>query len=67
MQGSGSASVVFMQMYGEYLLNGGNPEHYMDLTYDEIQLMLTVSSASKTRERMELLKGIGKMMGLKEN
>ena len=55
-----------MQLYGQFLLNGGNPDQFLELTYDEIQLMLTVQTASRARERNELLRGLARMMGTKE-
>lgn len=55
-----------MQLYGQYLLNGGNPDQFLELTSDEIQLMLTVQTASRARERNELLRGLARMMGAKE-
>lgn len=66
MEGSGSGDVVMMQLYGNYLLNGGSPEGFLDLTYDELQLMITVHSAEKARERNELMKSLARLMGVKE-
>lgn len=57
---------MFMQMYGEYLLNGGTPERFMDLTHDEVQLMITVSSATRAKERNDLMRALGRMLGAKE-
>ena len=66
MEGSGNGDVVMMQLYGNYLLNGGSPEGFLDLTYDELQLMITVHSAEKARERNELMKSLARLMGVKE-
>lgn len=64
-EGNQSSTVSLMQVYGEYLLNGGTHEGFMDLTADEVQLMLIVASAGRDRDRMKLLDGIAGMIGAK--
>lgn len=64
-EGNLSSNVALMQVYGEYLLNGGTYEGFMDLTADEVQLMLIVASAGRDRERARLLDGIAGMIGAK--
>lgn len=66
MEGSQSSNVALMQIYGEYLLGGGSPDRFMDLTPDEIQLMLIVASAGREKERARLLDGIAGMLGAKK-
>lgn len=66
MQGTGAGNVVIMQLYGWYLLNGGTYERFLDLTYDELQLMITVDSASRARDRNELMRGLARLMGARE-
>ena len=49
--------------YGLYLMGGGTPDGFMDMTVFDAQILLTTADGIRTRERNELLKGICTMLG----
>lgn len=48
----------FLYAYGIYLMNGGTPDDFMDMTPWDVQVMLTAYTASVANDRNEMLKGI---------
>ena len=49
--------------YGLYLMGGGTPDGFMDMTVFDAQVLLTTADGLRTRERNEILKGICTMLG----
>lgn len=49
--------------YGLYLMGGGTPEGFMDLTPYDAQVLIATADGIRVRERNELLKGICRMFG----
>ena len=49
--------------YGLYLMGGGTPEGFMDMTVFDVQVLLTTADGIRARESNELLKGICTMLG----
>lgn len=63
MEGSHNDDTALLQVYGEYLLNGGTPEGFQGLTMDEVQIMFTVSEANKAKQIRSIAKILGGMFG----
>lgn len=63
VSGSMSSDAAFQLAYGLYLLGGGTPDGFMDLTGDDVQTILSVHNGSQERLRESLLKDISKMFG----
>lgn len=52
-----------MEVYGRYLLNGGRPKDFLQLTHDDVQVMYIVLKAEENRCLGVLLESIAKMVG----
>lgn len=65
--GSMSSDGAFQAAYGLYLLGGGTPDGFMDLTPDDVQTILSVHSGTQEHLRETLLKDISKMFGSHED
>lgn len=57
-----SPQIAFAQAYGLYLMNGGTPEGFMQLTEDDIQIMYTSYMSTLVNNRRELMKDIVKVL-----
>ena len=57
---------MFLQVYADYLLHGGNPKDFMNLTPEDIQIMYLVGHAEKVHTMNTILRAIAKMLGAKE-
>ena len=67
MSGDMSSESAYLFAYGVYLSNGGSREGFEDLTYDEVQLIYTVTMARQRKFTndivLNLVKAIAKMFG----
>ena len=57
-----SPQVATMQAYGLYLMHGGTPEGFMEMTEDEVQIMYSAYTATLAHERREFLKELVKII-----
>ena len=57
-----SPEIAFTQTYGLYLMHGGTPEGFQQLTEDDIQIMYTSYIATMVNDRRELLKDLVKIL-----
>ena len=55
-------NIALKQAYGLYLMHGGTPEGFMDLTPDDVQMMYTAYISTATYHRRELIKDIVKIV-----
>lgn len=63
VSGSMSSDAAFHMAYGIYLMGGGTPEGFRDLTVDDVQTILSTHNGLQARQRDLLLKDISKMFG----
>lgn len=63
VEGGMSSDAAFQTAYGLYLLGGGTPDGFQDLTVDDVQTMLSVHNGMQTRQRTALVRDISKMFG----
>lgn len=63
MSGDMSSDTAYLFTLGTYLANGGNREDFLDLTYDEVQLMYTVTMARQEKQTRDILTGLVKILG----
>ena len=57
-----SPKIAFTQAYGLYLMHGGTPEGFMQLTEDDVQTMYTSYISTLANDRRELVKDIVKIL-----
>lgn len=57
-----SSDGAILYAYGIYLSNGGRKEDFLDLTFEDVQIMYTSYVGSKKNERLGMLEGIGKLI-----
>lgn len=58
-----SSQSAMMYAYGIYLSNGGRPSDFLDLTFDDVQIMLTSYLGTLRRERRAEAEMLVKMFG----
>lgn len=63
MSGEMSSDTAYLYAYGTYLSNGGRREDFLDLSYDEVQLIYTVSMAKQEKQTKDHLMGLAKILG----
>lgn len=54
---------AFQYAYGLYILGGGTPNGFYDLTIDDVQTILSVHKADQAHQREALVRDISKMFG----
>lgn len=57
-----SPDVALKQAYGLYLLHGGTPDGFEDMTPDDVQIMYSAYMATMAYNRHELIKDIVKII-----
>lgn len=58
-----SSDMVLLYAYGRYLLHGGDPEKFLDLTPDDIQIMYITDVLSQRKNTQDVLSGLTKIIG----
>lgn len=66
IKGNHTKRTVLLQAYGDYLLHGGTPEGFLNLTDDDVQIMYTVGQAERVQMMETVIKSVAKMLGAKE-
>lgn len=57
-----SPDIALRQAYGLYLMHGGTPDGFEDLTPDDVQIMYSAYMATMAYDRHELIKDIIKII-----
>lgn len=57
-----SPDVALTQAYGLYLMHGGTPDGFYELTPDDVQIMYSAYLATQAYNRHELIKDIVKII-----
>lgn len=57
-----SPDIAMRQAYGLYLLHGGTPDGFENLTADDVQMMYSAYMATMAYNRHELIKDIVKII-----
>ena len=57
-----TSEAVQIAAYGIYLMHGGKPQDFEDLTPDDLQVIFTTYTSMQTAANAELLNGLGKML-----
>lgn len=65
VDGTNSPTVVYYQLYSHWLLNGGDPDRFQDLTEDELNMMYITLTAESIRDRKSMIEGIARILGAK--
>jgi hypothetical protein len=63
VEGSMSSDGAYHMAYGLYLLGGGTPDGFYDLTIDDVQTILSVHNGVQARLRDAIARDISKMFG----
>lgn len=63
MENRHTSETMLLQVYGEYLMNGGTPDGFRHLTYDDIQVMFIASEATRNKQIRAIVDVIGRMFG----
>lgn len=66
MKNNHDNDTLLLTVYGNYLMNGGTHERFMELTEDDVQIMYIVHESERVKNLNELLKSIASMLGAKE-
>lgn len=61
VEGTLSSEGACHMAYGLYLLGGGTPDGFQDLTIDDVQTILSVHNGSQARLRDAISRDISKM------
>lgn len=57
-EGTADGDAALMMAYGVYLMNGGRREDFMELTADDVQIMLTTYLGTQARQASRLARAI---------
>lgn len=63
MTGNFSEESGVLYTYGRYLLGGGTPDGFLDLTPDDVQAMYTVALGDQMKQANRIIEGIARMFG----
>ena len=66
MKDSHDNDTLMLTVYGNYLMNGGTHEGFMELNEDDVQIMYIVHESERVKNLNALLKSIAGMLGAKE-
>lgn len=58
-----SPDTILVYTYGRYLLHGGDPEKFLDMNSDDIQLMYIADVLYQQKSTQDMLAGIVKVLG----
>jgi hypothetical protein len=58
-----SSDTILLYTYGRYLMNGGDPERFLDLTRDDIQIMYISDALYQRKSTQDILTGLVKVIG----
>lgn len=58
-----SSDTILVYTYGRYLLHGGDPEKFLDLTMDDIQIMYISDALYQKKSTQDTITGLLKVLG----